>query len=107
MGQQRLQELKEKYGQGRVILIQVDVRSYQQFEGEGNLLWRTKKRHDKYIDDNNLHIVDTISLLTPYFVAASIMCEILSIRLNDVSIIKRLNFERIHILKTNKATKVK
>ena len=41
-GQQRLQELKEEYGQGRVIFIQVDVRSYQQFEGDRNLLWRAE-----------------------------------------------------------------
>lgn len=32
VGQQRLQNLKEKYGPGRVIFIQVDVRSNQQFE---------------------------------------------------------------------------
>jgi len=32
MGQQRLQELKEEYGQGRVIFIECDVRSYQQLE---------------------------------------------------------------------------
>jgi NADP-dependent 3-hydroxy acid dehydrogenase YdfG len=38
MGQQRLQELKEKYGQGRVIFIEVDVRNYQQLEGNRNLL---------------------------------------------------------------------
>jgi NADP-dependent 3-hydroxy acid dehydrogenase YdfG len=34
MGQQRLQELTEEYGQGRVIFIEVDVRSYQQLEGD-------------------------------------------------------------------------
>jgi hypothetical protein len=38
--QQRLQDLKEKYGQGRIIFMQVDVRNYQQFEGDRNLLWR-------------------------------------------------------------------
>jgi hypothetical protein len=43
MGQQRLQELIEKYGQGRVIFIESDVRSYQQLEGDRNLLWRAKK----------------------------------------------------------------
>jgi NADP-dependent 3-hydroxy acid dehydrogenase YdfG len=43
VGQQRLQELTEKYGQGRVIFIQVDVRNYQQFEGDRNLLWRAQK----------------------------------------------------------------
>ncbi|GFG40408.1 hypothetical protein Cfor_07242, partial [Coptotermes formosanus] len=32
LGQRRLQELTEKYGPGRVIFIQVDVRNYQQFE---------------------------------------------------------------------------
>jgi NADP-dependent 3-hydroxy acid dehydrogenase YdfG len=41
VGQQRLQELKEKYGPARVIFIQVDVRNYQQFEGDRNLLWRS------------------------------------------------------------------
>jgi NADP-dependent 3-hydroxy acid dehydrogenase YdfG len=46
VGQQRLQELTEEYGQERVIFIQVDVRSYQQFEGDRNLLWRAEKRQD-------------------------------------------------------------
>jgi hypothetical protein len=41
IGQQNLQELKEKYGQERVIYIEVNVRSYQQFEGDRNLLWRS------------------------------------------------------------------
>jgi hypothetical protein len=41
MGQQRLQELTEEYGQGRVIFIEVDVRSYQQLEGDRNLFWRS------------------------------------------------------------------
>jgi len=41
MGQQRLQELKEEYGQGRVIFIEGDVRSYQQLEGDRNLFWRS------------------------------------------------------------------
>jgi hypothetical protein len=48
MGQQRLQELKEEYRPGRVIFIQVDVRSYQQFEGNRNLFWRAEKRNDIY-----------------------------------------------------------
>jgi hypothetical protein len=43
LGQQRLQELTEEYGKGRVIFIQVDVRSYQQLEGDRNLLWRDEK----------------------------------------------------------------
>jgi NADP-dependent 3-hydroxy acid dehydrogenase YdfG len=37
VGQQRLQELNEEYGQGRVIFIEVDVRNYQQFEGAENV----------------------------------------------------------------------
>jgi hypothetical protein len=41
MGQQSLQELTEEYGEGRVIFIQVDVRNYQQFEGDRNLLRRS------------------------------------------------------------------
>jgi len=49
VGQQRLQELTEEYGQGRVIYIEVDVRSYQQLEGDRNLLWRAEKRHHKYM----------------------------------------------------------
>jgi NADP-dependent 3-hydroxy acid dehydrogenase YdfG len=49
MGQQRLQELTEEYGQGRVIFIEVDVRSYQQLEGDRNLLWSAEKRHTKYM----------------------------------------------------------
>jgi len=48
MGQQRLQELTEEYGQGRVIFIEVDVRRYQQLEGGRNLLWRAEKRYHKY-----------------------------------------------------------
>jgi len=40
--QQRLQELKEEYGEGRVIFIEVDVRNYQQFEGDRNLLLRAE-----------------------------------------------------------------
>jgi NADP-dependent 3-hydroxy acid dehydrogenase YdfG len=48
MGQQRLQELTEQYGQGRVIFIEVDVRSYQQLEGGRHLLWRAEKRYHKY-----------------------------------------------------------
>jgi hypothetical protein len=38
MGQQSLQKLKDDYGPGRVIFIQVDVKSYQQFEGDRKLL---------------------------------------------------------------------
>jgi hypothetical protein len=49
VGEQRLQELTEEYGKGRVIFIQVDVRSYQQSEGYRYLLWRDEKRHHKYI----------------------------------------------------------
>jgi hypothetical protein len=41
MGQQRLQELMEEYGQGRVIFTEVDVRSYQQLEGDRNLFCRS------------------------------------------------------------------
>jgi hypothetical protein len=48
LGQKSLQELTEEYGKGRVIFIQVDVRSYQQLEGDRNLLWRDEKRHHKY-----------------------------------------------------------
>jgi len=33
LGQRRLQELEQKFGPGRVIFIETDVRSYQQFEG--------------------------------------------------------------------------
>ena len=54
MGQQRLQELKEEYGQERVIFIQVDVRNYQQFEGDRYLLWRAEKRQEKFIERQNL-----------------------------------------------------
>jgi hypothetical protein len=43
LGQRILQELKEKYGPGRVIFIQVDVRNYQQFEGDNASLRRSEK----------------------------------------------------------------
>jgi len=43
VGQQRVKELKKEYGEGRVIFIEVDVRNYQQFEGDRNLLWRAEK----------------------------------------------------------------
>ena len=51
VGHQRLQELKEEYGEGRVIFIEVDVRNYQQFEGDRNLLWRSasKARIDIFV----------------------------------------------------------
>jgi NADP-dependent 3-hydroxy acid dehydrogenase YdfG len=49
VGQQRLQELTEEYGQGRIIFIEVDVRSYQQLEGDRNLLCRAEKCHHKYM----------------------------------------------------------
>ena len=42
MGQQRVKELKKEYGEGRVIFIEVDVRNYQQFEGDRNLLLRAE-----------------------------------------------------------------
>jgi hypothetical protein len=44
MGQQRIQELKEEYGPGRVIFIQADVRNCQQYEGNKNLLWRSARQ---------------------------------------------------------------
>jgi tRNA/tmRNA/rRNA uracil-C5-methylase (TrmA/RlmC/RlmD family) len=65
MGQQRLQELTEEYGQGRIIFIEVDVRSYQQLEGDRNVLWRDEQRHHKYNYNVNLKIFDTNSSLTP------------------------------------------
>jgi hypothetical protein len=91
IGQQRLQELKEEYGQERVIFIQVEVRSYQQFEGDRNLLWSDKKvtKFKK--------IVDTKSYLPPKLLSAGIMSETLSNSLNDVSTTRRMNFETIHI----------
>jgi hypothetical protein len=65
MGQQRLLELTEKYGQGRVIFIEGDVRSYQQLEGDRNLLWSAEKRHEKFICYVNFNIVYTILYLSP------------------------------------------
>jgi hypothetical protein len=65
VGQQRLQQLTEEYGQGRVIYIEGDVRSYQQLEGDRNLLWRDEKCQDKFIYNNNFNIVDNFSYLNP------------------------------------------
>jgi hypothetical protein len=52
VGQQRLQVLKEEYGPGRVIFIQVDVKSYQQFAGDRNTFWRAEK---VTINIHNIH----------------------------------------------------
>jgi hypothetical protein len=97
VGQQSLQELKEEYGQGRVIFIQVDVRIYQQLEGDRNLLWPAEKHQDKYIYDVYLKNFDIISYLPRKFLSAGIMSETLSIRLNAVSIRRRVNFEMIRV----------
>ena len=72
MGQQKLQELKEEYGQGRVIFMQVDVRNYQQFEGDRYLLWRDEKRQEKFIYNVYLKIADIISYLPPKLLSAGI-----------------------------------
>jgi NADP-dependent 3-hydroxy acid dehydrogenase YdfG len=68
VGQERLQELKEEYGPGRVIFIQVDVRSYQKFEGDRNLLWRAEKVTIK-VYNVHLKIVDNIVYLPSYLKA--------------------------------------
>jgi len=65
VGQQRLQELTEKYGQGRVIFIESNVRSYQQLEGDRNLLLSAEKRRDEFIYNVNFNIVDNFSYLPP------------------------------------------
>ena len=106
MGQQRLQELKEKYGKGRVIFIQGDVRSYQQFEGNRNLLYRAEKSQDKCIYNIYLKIIGINSYLPPKLLSAGIMSGTLSIRLNDVATTRRMNFETIHLLKTNTYTQI-
>jgi hypothetical protein len=97
VGQQRLQELKEKYGQGRVIFIQIDVRNYQQLEGDRNLLWRAEKRQEQFIYNVYLKIADIISYLPPKLLSAGIVSETLSIRVNHVFITRRMNFEKIRI----------
>jgi hypothetical protein len=97
VGQQRLQELTEEYGKGRVIFIQVDVRSYQQLEGDRNLLWRDEKVTIIVVFIISFKNFDTISYLPPKSLSAGIMSETLSIRLNAVSITRRMNFETIHI----------
>jgi hypothetical protein len=97
VGQQRLQELKGEYGEGRVIFIQVDVRSYQQFEVDRNLLWRAEKRQDKYIYKVCLKIIYIISYLPPKLLSAGVMSETLSITLNHVFIKRQMNFETIHL----------
>jgi len=60
VGQQRLQELKEEYGEGRVIFIEVDVRNYRQFEGDRNLLGRAENVVI-YNYNSHLNIFENIS----------------------------------------------
>jgi hypothetical protein len=73
VGQQRLQELKEEYGQERVIFIAVDVRNYQQFEGDRNVLCRAENRHYKYICYVYFKTVYICSYLPPTLLSAGIM----------------------------------